>query len=177
MTRRTSPKRLAGTALALVIFASSATIAVTSDDAYAQIDAGVDSAPVPAGAIDVRQPTTGSDAEVVARLAALADALAKMKAGSTPDQSHAAAIFAILASGTWLLLAILKRASGMTSRGKKWLPRVAAGLGVATGLLTYLGAGQPMIIAILYGAGPPLASAIQELWKSRSPGGAAAASA
>jgi hypothetical protein len=69
--------------------------------------------------------------------------------------------FALLAALTHLLLTGIKKVMKLTTRGKRWLPWVALGLGVLTGFFgAYTG---NIATAIAYGAGPPLAVIAQEL--------------
>lgn len=130
--------------------------------------------PDPGTKIDVSTPPTGSNEELQATVVRLESEVARYRAAETPAAKRAG-IFGLLAAGTWLLLTILKRSTGMSARAKRWLPRVAAGGGVAVGLLTYLATGSPLIVALLYGAGPPLATALQELWKGGAPADAGSA--
>ena len=68
---------------------------------------------------------------------------------------------AMLAALAHLLLTATKRVMGLTTKGKRWLPWVALGLGViAGGAGAYTG---NIATAIAYGAGPPLAVIAQEL--------------
>ena len=72
-----------------------------------------------------------------------------------------AALFAAIAN---LLLSGVKRGMKLTSRGKKWLPRVALGLGVVVGVATYFIPGHSLVEALIYGGGPPGAIIIQEVF-------------
>ncbi|KKN38766.1 hypothetical protein LCGC14_0750290 [marine sediment metagenome] len=73
-------------------------------------------------------------------------------------------IAALIAALANLLLSGIKRGMKLTSRGKKWLPRVALGLGVVVGVATYFIPGHSLVEALIYGGGPPGAIIIQEVF-------------
>lgn len=83
---------------------------------------------------------------------------------ATDPSAKKLAFFGLLLAGTNLLLTGFKLGVGLSGRGKKILPWIALGAGVATGLLAKLIAGEPTIVALLYGIGPPLAVLAQELF-------------
>lgn len=111
------------------------------------------------------EPAEPSADDLLARIAALQAEIARYRSATTSAEKRLA-IFSILAAMTWVLLAGLKTLSGMSTTAKRWLPRAAAFAGVAVGLFTKLAIGEPWLVAVLYGAGPPLAVLIQELIKS-----------
>ena len=73
-------------------------------------------------------------------------------------------VFLLLAAICNVLLSGIKRWRKFSDKGKKYLPWVATGLGVAVGFLAYAGTGAGILEAFLYGAGPPFAVLIQELF-------------
>lgn len=102
--------------------------------------------------------------------AALEDAAAAKKAldayrNSTEPGAKKLLLFALLAVLTKLLLSVWRLASDMSAGARRYLPWVALGVGVATGLLAKLAAGEPTIVALLYGAGPPLGVFVHALLK------------
>lgn len=126
--------------------------------------AGVTTSPV-----TPETPTTGDDAELAERYDAVKAELDRYKAAASSTEKRLA-IFGMLGAVAWLLIAAIKRVGNLTARGKRWLPLVSAGLGVAVGAFTYLGAGQTWTLALFYGAGPWLAPFIQEVKKALWPG-------
>lgn len=137
-------------------------------------DAGPAAAVATSPAVSPDDPTTGSNEELAERYGAVKAELNRYKAAASSTEKRLA-IFGMLGAVAWLLIAAIKRVGKLTQRGKRWLPLVAAGLGVAVGAFTYLGAGQTWTLALFYGAGPWLAPFIQEvknaLWPGEPTGG------
>ncbi len=120
----------------------------------------------PAPSAEAPAPAEAPEADDTARL--LEEAAATKKAydayrAATDPSAKKLAFFGLLLAGTNIGLTVFKLGVGLSGRGKKILPWVALGAGVATGLLARLLAGEPTIVAILYGIGPPLAVLAQEL--------------
>lgn len=104
----------------------------------------------------------GSNADLLAKGKEVKGAVDELRGDSvTPKKFLIAALFAALAN---LLLSVIKRWRNLSSRGKKWLPRIALGLGVVVGVATYFVPGTTLVEALLYGGGPPGAIIIQELF-------------
>jgi hypothetical protein len=115
-------------------------------------------APAPAEA-----PKADDTAGLLEEAAATKEAYDAYRAATDPSAKKLA-FFGLLLAGTNLLLTGFKLGAGLSGRGKKILPWIALGAGVATGLLAKLAGGEPTIVALLYGLGPPLAVLAQELF-------------
>ena len=77
------------------------------------------------------------------------------------DWGNLGLLFALIAAITHLLLTAVKRVAKLTSRGKKFLPWVALGLGLVAAFAgSYTGS---IVTALVYGAGPVAAVIAQEL--------------
>lgn len=120
--------------------------------------------PAPAAPLDLAPEPT-----VEQRLAEALKLIEAYKA-ATSVTAKRVVIFGALSVGVKLLLDILLLLMPVLgARAKKWIPYVAGAAGVLIGALTKLAAGEPWLVAILYGAGPPLAVYINELLKRRKP--------
>jgi hypothetical protein len=115
-------------------------------------------APAPADA-----PKADDTAALLEEAAATKRAYDAYRAAAEPSAKKLA-FFALLLAGTNAGLSAFKLGVGLSGRGKKILPWVALGAGVATGLLAKLAAGEPTVWALVYGLGPPLAVLAQELF-------------
>jgi len=72
-------------------------------------------------------------------------------------------LFALLAAGLQLLIKLGEYVGKISAPAKKWLPLVAAGLGVLVAVSTKYAAGEGWAVAILYGLSGPLAVFVNEL--------------
>lgn len=105
----------------------------------------------------------GSVEEVIARAKAAKDAYDDLKEKGTT----AITVGGLAAAVTWLLIAGIKFAFPLHKKTKRWLPVVAAGLGIAAAVFGKMAMGLPWAQALVAGAGPPLAVFIQEIGKFR----------
>jgi hypothetical protein len=105
----------------------------------------------------------GSNEDLLAKYNAMKEAYAAAK-GSGAD-GKTLLYFLLLAACANLLISGIKRAMQLTNKGKKYLPWIAAGLGVVAGFASYYGLGVGLLAAVIYGAGPPAAIIFQELFK------------
>lgn len=124
-------------------------------------------AAAPAPSAEAPAPAETPKADDTAAL--LEEAAATKKAydayrAATDPSAKKLAFFGLLLAGTNIGLSVFKLGVGLSGRGKKTLPWVALGVGVATGLLAKLAAGEPTVWALVYGLGPPLAVLAQELF-------------
>lgn len=86
--------------------------------------------------------------------------------GATEATAKRLLLFGAFAVGGKLVIEVLLLlVPALGTRGKKWIPIVALGLGVAVGLLSSLAVGTTLLLAVLYGAGPPLGVFVNELIK------------
>lgn len=134
---------------------SSALVAVGQESTEGPTPAWIaDAGPADVAAPVAAEPSLLDDAVEVAHTA-------KEFRTSGYDFGNLALFFALLAAVTHLLLTVVKRLMGLTSKGKKWLPWVALTLGVISGFFgAYTG---DIATALIYGAGPPAAVLAQEL--------------
>lgn len=75
-------------------------------------------------------------------------------------------IAGFIAAAANVLLTLLKKATRMTKKGKKYLPWISLGLGLLIGVSSYYAMGTTLVDAILYGGGGPGAVIVQELLKA-----------
>jgi soluble lytic murein transglycosylase-like protein len=172
MTRSRPPPRLAAFAALLAIALLAPTDSAAQDDPPSAEVAPAEPAAEPSAAPATAPEAAPADADAidwkVEAARAKDEALAAKRAydsyrDATDPTAKRLAIFAGLLAITNVLLTAFKTAVKLTSRGKKYLPWVAMGAGVATGLLAKLAAGEPTMMAIFYGMGPPGSVLAQEL--------------
>ena len=105
-------------------------------------------------------PEPGSNTDILQRYE---DVKRELDALKSADGGKMLIWFMVIAAVTNLLISVVKRFMKVTSRGKKYLPWVALGLGVVTGFFSQAALGVGILAALWYGAGPPTAVLIQEL--------------
>lgn len=134
--------------------------------AHADIDAG----PTIDAAAAV-QPTTATGADIpIDRndlVGQVKDLKHKIDVLRNADKGErAVAIAGLLAGLLFLAIAGLKKATGMTKRGKRWIPRVLVGLGGVAAAASLFAGGQGWVDSLIIGVGPPLGILANEIWKS-----------
>lgn len=140
-------------------YADTPAISEVADTATADVATGDIAGPTPEW-LDKDPAEPGSNADIVTRLDEAKKALERYRSA---ESGKTVLLFLLLAAVCNLLLSGLKRWRQLSDRGKKFLPWIALGLGVAVGFLSYAGTGAGMLESLLYGAGPPFAVLIQEL--------------
>lgn len=105
-------------------------------------------------------PEPGSNEDLLAEFNEVRAAYAALK---DAEGGKMVAWFLLIAAVCNLLISAIKRLMKLTSRGKKYLPWVALGLGVIAGFFSYYALGIGLLAALWYGAGPPFSVLIQEL--------------
>lgn len=100
---------------------------------------------------------------------ALQEAIKRLEDLRSANGGKMLLVFLMLAAFGNLFISGIKRlvrwrAGKISKRWKKWLPRIALGLGVVVGFLSYYGTDGNLIAAFLYGAGPPMAVFVQEIF-------------
>jgi hypothetical protein len=118
-----------------------------------------DDGPTPEWMADAPEP--GSNADLEEKLRAAQKAYSDL---SGADGGKMLFIFLLLAAACNLALSIIKRWRQLSDYGKKYLPWAALGLGIIVGFAAYAGTGAGILESAFYGAGPPLAVLLQELF-------------
>lgn len=109
----------------------------------------------PQGGIGTSPTPTTQD--LAKQLAEVRAAYAAWRDGSAAGKMLA--LFAMLAAVTNFLLAMIKRAEAFVTNpdAKRWLPKIALGIGVLAAAFASLAAGQPPLVAVFYGLAPLVA--------------------
>ena len=133
---------------------------------YAQNDGGP--APVASGPVDPVTADAGAvEAEPADLVAQLKELRAKLDAVKSAQPGEKLLALAGLVAGVvFLLIAVIKRVTGITSRGKKMIPWVLMSLAVVGAVAASYAGGVSAFDAIVIAGGGPGSILINELWKS-----------